>query len=658
VSRVAYALLRSGLFTALSDAALDDLTRRISTDRVGAGELVMREGDAADASYVVLSGSLEVLTHTPDGQEILLARIGPGEHFGEQALLGGAAGRRTATVRGVAPSSELVRIGRDQLLAVLSNNERLRERLLELGNQYRENRLSRCTELVRALLAGGETRARELALDNGHVLYRQHDPPGAVYVILSGRVELLVERDGLPLRVALVGAGLCVGERDTEARAATAVVDGPARLLEIPREDLQRLTRSSAELRDHLAALDGIWELPQRGFVTQHLGAIDGQPCVTQIFHLADRRKFVSSHLIGDGGVHFEAVQGEPARDVATPDESARVLLSADGRIWSIEAKRSIPALGALVARAIEGKPLLPLEEAELARSGSLACADAGFACACMRVPRSVVRLAIQAGARDLATLQQRTGCGLSCGSCVPSLREMLGDSAFVPVKIARVDTITEQVRRFHLTPSAREPMPSSRPGQHVILRVTISGERVERPFTLSSAAGAPWEVTVKREPGGCLSSWLFECAEPGSELSASAPRGDYIWEGGAAPIVCFTCGIGVTPALSFARTMLREGWPHRLVIHWSAREERDAAILRELERAGAPNLTIVPRYTSRVGRLGEADVRPWAQRFPSALFFLCGTEGYMNDVRCWLLEAKVPAPRIRIESFVRAPGA
>ena len=625
----------------------------MSTVAVGAGEVVVREGDAGDAGYVVLSGSLEVLTYAKGGDEVSLGSLGPGAHFGEQALLAGASGRRTAQVRGLAQKSEVVRIGRDQLLAVIEGISGLRERLEALGKRQLEERLSRRTALVRALLAGGAAPARELAVDNGHVLYRQLDPPGEVYVILSGQVELLVERDGLPLRVAMVGAGLCVGERDVEARAATAVVDGPTRLLEIRREDLARLTASSGELRNHLATLEGVWELPQRGFVTQHLGAIEGRPCVTQLFHLSDRRSFVASHVIGDGAVRFEAAQGEAARYVVTPDGLVRVTLEADGRICAIEAARSVPVLGALVARAIEGKALAPGEEAELARTGELGAVDEGLACACMRVARATVRRALREGATDLATLQQRTGCGMSCGSCVPGLREMLGESAFLPIKIERVEQLTDAVRRVHLSPAAREPLPAARPGQHVGLRAEIDGARIERPYTLSSAAGAPWEVTVKREPEGRFSTWLFERAGAGTTLGASAPRGDYVWEGGAAPVVCFTSGIGVTPALCFARTLLREGWPHRLVVHWSTREPRDAVILADLERAGAPNLTLVPRYTSREGRVRSADVQPWARRFPGAVFFLCGSEGYMIDVQRWLLEARVPPERVRRESFV-----
>lgn len=54
---------------------------------VRAGELITREGQASDRFYLVESGIVK-LTASFNGQERELARLGPGEFFGEDALLG------------------------------------------------------------------------------------------------------------------------------------------------------------------------------------------------------------------------------------------------------------------------------------------------------------------------------------------------------------------------------------------------------------------------------------------------------------------------------------------------------------------------------------------------------------------------------------------
>jgi ferredoxin-NADP reductase/CRP-like cAMP-binding protein len=618
---------------------------------VGAGAQVVAEGEPADACFVVLSGRLEVFTHAADGAEVPLAALEPGAHFGEQAMLRGDA-TRTASVRGAAPRSQLLRIGFDRLAEVFGHAPALRERLLALGERQFEERLARRTDLVRRLLASVEVAPVERSFENGHVLYRQGEPAASVYVILSGDVELFEERDGLNVHVGRIGPGLGVGLRDVGRRVHTAVVDGTTRLLEVSRDALAELTASSREAADHLATLETVWELPQRGLVTQYLGAVDGLPCVTQLFHLADGSSFVSSHVLGSDQVRLQATRGAVARRLATPDGAVRLGLQADGRIATIDAHGAPPLLAALFARAIEGRALRPAEESSLAASGAIAGAADGFACACLRVTRERIREVIAGGGATLDELKQRTGCAMACGSCVPGLLELLGETGFVPVVLARRQAYGKDVLRVSLAAAGGGRLPAARPGQHVVLRVDDDGELIERPYTLSGAAGGPWEITVKREPGGRFSRWLFERAKDGVTVEASRPNGSYVWDAGPAPVVCLTSGIGVTPALCFARTLLREGWPHRLVVDWSTRDPADAALIADLAASPVPNLTLRPRFTARDGRISAADVEAYARRFPSAVYFLCGSQGYMDAVAAMLRTAGVPAGRVRIESF------
>lgn len=52
-----------------------------------AGEIVLREGEVADRAYVVERGALEVRKRNPDGTELVLATLGPGDWVGEMGLL-------------------------------------------------------------------------------------------------------------------------------------------------------------------------------------------------------------------------------------------------------------------------------------------------------------------------------------------------------------------------------------------------------------------------------------------------------------------------------------------------------------------------------------------------------------------------------------------
>lgn len=66
------------------------------------GELVFCEGDAADCLYILLDGKAEVVR----GNDVI-AELGPGEYFGEMALLGQGRSQRNATVRCTEPMNVL-----------------------------------------------------------------------------------------------------------------------------------------------------------------------------------------------------------------------------------------------------------------------------------------------------------------------------------------------------------------------------------------------------------------------------------------------------------------------------------------------------------------------------------------------------------------------
>lgn len=90
-------LRKNPAFEILPLQALLDLAKNFNEEVFRPEEVVIAEGAGADRLYLIVKGLAEVVTATPDG-EVVLSQLGPGEIFGEIALLTPGA-VRTATVR-------------------------------------------------------------------------------------------------------------------------------------------------------------------------------------------------------------------------------------------------------------------------------------------------------------------------------------------------------------------------------------------------------------------------------------------------------------------------------------------------------------------------------------------------------------------------------
>jgi CRP-like cAMP-binding protein len=90
----------------------------------GFGDVIVREGDDADAFYVLTSGRARVVKQGADGQEVTLAMLGPGDTFGETGLL--ERSTRTATVR-ASGDVEVLRLDRAAVRRAAGHAPELRE---------------------------------------------------------------------------------------------------------------------------------------------------------------------------------------------------------------------------------------------------------------------------------------------------------------------------------------------------------------------------------------------------------------------------------------------------------------------------------------------------------------------------------------------------
>lgn len=90
-------LAQTELFRGLDAAALAVIEAASFRKRIGPGEDLFRQGDAAENAYVVVVGRLRVAQTTADGHQVIIRYLGPGELVGYATLSGGATHPGTAT---------------------------------------------------------------------------------------------------------------------------------------------------------------------------------------------------------------------------------------------------------------------------------------------------------------------------------------------------------------------------------------------------------------------------------------------------------------------------------------------------------------------------------------------------------------------------------
>ncbi|WP_299053807.1 Crp/Fnr family transcriptional regulator [uncultured Nocardioides sp.] len=95
------------LLSSLAESQRAELLSVARTRSFAKGDIVCHEGDPADSLHLVADGHFAVRVSLPSGDAVMVNHLGPGDCFGELALLR-PDGRRTATVTALERARTLV----------------------------------------------------------------------------------------------------------------------------------------------------------------------------------------------------------------------------------------------------------------------------------------------------------------------------------------------------------------------------------------------------------------------------------------------------------------------------------------------------------------------------------------------------------------------
>ena len=238
-------------------------------------------------------------------------------------------------------------------------------------------------------------------------------------------------------------------------------------------------------------------------------------------------------------------------------------------------------------------------------------------------------------------------------------------DGAFVVRDLVRV---THDVTTFEL--EALEPRRHTFvAGQYLTVGLDIDGVPHERCYTISSPPTRPDSVcvTVKRVPGGPVSTWLHDHLAVGDRVEARGPLGRFTLperaRRGEGRYLFLSAGSGITPLMSMTRTLYDEQVDADVVFVHSARTPADIVFRDELDTLAAtvPGLEVTAICEAEApdeawpgihGRLSLEVLTALAPDLREREVFTCGPAPYMAAVRALLAEAGVDPARCHEESF------
>ncbi|MCS7259656.1 MAG: cyclic nucleotide-binding domain-containing protein [Anaerolineae bacterium] len=213
-------LKRMPLFTDIERVHLDTVAACLVLRYVPAGDVLFAPGDPGDAMYFIETGQIEILSTESDDTPHILARLIPGDYFGEMALLTGKS--RTVMARAARHTSlwALYRADFDALLVKLpvlmtALSRALRERLSQAAETALPtylHPLAFSSGLSRVELSALNEKLEAQSFRRGEVVCTEGQLGDRMYFVASGQVELSVGTPQGRKVLRILGEGDFFGE--------------------------------------------------------------------------------------------------------------------------------------------------------------------------------------------------------------------------------------------------------------------------------------------------------------------------------------------------------------------------------------------------------------------------------------------------------------
>ena len=435
-------LMRCPPITVLNEEQQQQVLKVAIENTYVAGQDIIVQDTVGKSFYVLLEGQVDVIRVEGDGAQVKLVQLGQGAYFGEQALIGRALGKRSATVRAVGPCRVMKIRGITfvEQIATSSYNKEMFEK--DASRHIYEQVSKSLVAFASDDLKVSSESVRKVSFVSGDKLVEEGEPSDSAYLILSG-VAMVIKTQGDDYQeLARLGTGQILGEHgvlEGKPRSATVIASSELQALRIESEAFKKWHTDNPGATSFFQSLSQVYSLSQGRKLNMFMGDVGGESAITSV--MGDpAQAVVSTRVVSQGVVVFSnakasALEGDRESVVYKSNDierELRVIVKERYKdkihrciVYGVSAKGVENDLGTLYQHVacLDEVPAAALRRFK--RTGFLGAeADKqDRLCPCLGFGARDINDAVDELGSDFNTLQANMGVGSVCGGCERAVR-------------------------------------------------------------------------------------------------------------------------------------------------------------------------------------------------------------------------------------------